>query len=137
MFGDTIKTIREARKLSQSAFAKQMGVTQKAVSLWESGSVCPRVDKLPDICRTLGCRIDDLFEEMGEGREATPHAAEAGQMVPPGALAEDCGVPAGGPAATGAAEAGPNTMAAGEAAGGMPWWRPPDVDDEDMSWLTE
>jgi len=35
---DTIRTIREKRKLSQSAFAVLLGVTQKAVSLWETGS---------------------------------------------------------------------------------------------------
>jgi len=66
VIANKIRAIREARKLSQSDFAARLGVTQKAVSLWETGSACPRADKLAEIVRVLGCRIDDLFEENEE-----------------------------------------------------------------------
>lgn len=36
--GDRIRTLREARKLSQEALGKLVGVTKGAVSQWESGS---------------------------------------------------------------------------------------------------
>lgn len=36
--GDRIKTLREARRLSQEALGKLVGVTKGAVSQWESGS---------------------------------------------------------------------------------------------------
>ena len=35
--GRTIRTLREAQKLSQSELAKKMGVTRQSVSRWESG----------------------------------------------------------------------------------------------------
>ena len=59
----TIKKMREKAKLSQEKLAELLGVTQGAVSQWESGEVSPTTDKLPELAKILGCTIDELYEK--------------------------------------------------------------------------
>lgn len=49
--------------MSQAQLASALGVTQGAISQWESDLSCPRLDKLPDIAKALGCKISDLFKD--------------------------------------------------------------------------
>lgn len=57
----TIKAARVNVGLTQSAFAKAIGVGVKTVQNWESGASCPRADKMPEICSVLKCRIEDII----------------------------------------------------------------------------
>lgn len=58
-----IKYYREKKHLSQLAVAEKMNVSQQAINKWENGDSFPRADKLPELAKILGCRIDDLFEK--------------------------------------------------------------------------
>ena len=57
----SIKAARVNAGLTQSDFAKKIGVGEKTVQNWESGATCPRADKMPQICAVLGCETDDII----------------------------------------------------------------------------
>lgn len=57
-----IKKLRQEYKITQSEFAKHLGVAQNTVSMWENNNRTPRADKLPEIAKVLKCEISDLFD---------------------------------------------------------------------------
>ena len=57
----TIKAARVNANLTQAGFAKQIRVGVKTVQNWESGASSPRADKMPEICKVLGCKIEDII----------------------------------------------------------------------------
>lgn len=58
-----IHQARHAAGLTQSKVAAQIGVTQAAVSAWESGKATPGLENLHKLAVALGCQIDDLVGE--------------------------------------------------------------------------
>ena len=56
-----IKSYRQMRGLSQSALGEKVGVSNRAVSNWESGANGIDVDLLPEICAALEISADDLL----------------------------------------------------------------------------
>lgn len=58
-----IKDFREKRNKTQTELAKDLGVSQQAVAMWEKGTNKPRADKLIQLARILGCTIDELFKD--------------------------------------------------------------------------
>jgi transcriptional regulator with XRE-family HTH domain len=57
----TIKAARINKNLTQSAFAKAIGVGVRTVQNWETGASSPRADKMPEICKVLGCETNDII----------------------------------------------------------------------------
>lgn len=55
-----IKKKREQLGLTQAELAKEMGVDQSAVCLWETGKTLPRAKLLPKLAEILKCSVDDL-----------------------------------------------------------------------------
>ena len=70
-FEHIIIQYRRALGLTQEALAQQLGVTNQAVSKWESGQSCPDIALLPKLADLFGITIDELF-----GREAPKTAPE-------------------------------------------------------------
>jgi transcriptional regulator with XRE-family HTH domain len=58
-----IESLRKAAGLSQEDLANLVGVTQGAVSQWESGESFPRAKLLIQISKILSCTVDDLLEK--------------------------------------------------------------------------
>ena len=57
-FGATISALRKEKGLTQLELARQMGVTDKAVSKWERNLSFPDVASLPKLAEVLGtCRF--------------------------------------------------------------------------------
>lgn len=56
-----IKNLRLAAKLTQHQLGAAVGVSQVAVSAWESGAAYPSAALLPRLAETLGCSIDALY----------------------------------------------------------------------------
>lgn len=54
---------RRAAGLSQAAVAKELGVTDAAVCMWETGKTLPRASLIPKIATLYKCTIDELFCE--------------------------------------------------------------------------
>ena len=58
---NTIKTKRENANMTQIELANQLGVTQGAVSQWESGITKPTIDLMFRIAKIFDCTAEELF----------------------------------------------------------------------------
>ena len=56
-----IRKIRERKKISQGSIAALIGVTQSAVSQWESSKTTPTAQNIIDLARILDCTTDDIL----------------------------------------------------------------------------
>ena len=56
-----IRKIRKSKKISQGSIAALIGVTQAAVSQWESGKTMPTAQNIIDLARILDCTTDDIL----------------------------------------------------------------------------
>lgn len=59
--GSQIAHHRKQRNLTQEALAQRLGVTNQAVSKWESGQACPDIQLLPELADLFEITIDTLF----------------------------------------------------------------------------
>ncbi|WP_286684671.1 helix-turn-helix domain-containing protein [Collinsella sp. UBA1693] len=73
---DTIRTLREARALTQRELATAVGVTDKAVSKWESGRGLPDISLIEGLAAALGVSVAELLS--GDVRQ---NANRAGNMA--------------------------------------------------------
>lgn len=62
-FATNIKRLRISHNLTQLELAKIAGVSDKAVSTWESGRKMPRIQVLNKLCDYFGVSFGELFEE--------------------------------------------------------------------------
>ena len=60
--GNRIKEFRSQAKMSQKTLAEMLGVTNRAVSNWESGANGIDVDLIPAICEALNISPNDLLD---------------------------------------------------------------------------
>lgn len=60
-FGNFLYTLRKEKGLSQSQFGEMLGVTNKSVSKWETGSSKPGTKLIPRIAEILGITVEELF----------------------------------------------------------------------------
>ena len=60
-FSEIISAHRRKLGLTQEGLAQKLGVTNQAVSKWESGQSCPDIALLPAIADLFGITIDALF----------------------------------------------------------------------------
>lgn len=58
-----IKKLRVDRGITQTALAKQLGVLQSTVAMWENGTNNPRADTLVQLSQILGVTVDDLLKD--------------------------------------------------------------------------
>lgn len=61
-----IKELREAAGMTQGQLANAMGTMNSAIANWESELALPRSRQLPQLAKTLGVEISDLFEREEE-----------------------------------------------------------------------
>lgn len=73
---DAIRNLREARGLTQRQLAERIGVTDKAVSKWESGRGLPDISLIENLAEALGVSVAELL--TGDVRE---NANWAGNML--------------------------------------------------------
>ena len=80
-----IKLLREKYKLSQKDLALIAGVTDKAVSTWESGAKEPRMGAIQKIADHFGLKKSNLIEDNGltekQGYYIDPEAAKMAQEL--------------------------------------------------------
>jgi len=68
--GDYIQLKRKALKLTQQDLGDKLGVTDKAVSKWETGAALPDVSLYKDLCAILNITIEELLN--GEDNRKLP-----------------------------------------------------------------
>ncbi len=72
--GAFIAERRKAIGLTQQMLADRLGLTNKAVSKWETGDGLPDITVLPALAENLGVTVDELL--AGERRPESPQAGE-------------------------------------------------------------
>ena len=60
-FKDNLIELRKSRGLSQEQLAKDLGLTQAAVSAYEVGTRVPRDDMKPVIAKYFGVSVGSIF----------------------------------------------------------------------------
>ena len=58
-----LKQMRKSRRVSQCELAQGIGVTQGAVSRWETGEAKPSLENMIAIARYFNCKVDDLIDK--------------------------------------------------------------------------
>ena len=59
--GEVIKALREKKDMTQASLAEKIGVSDKAVSKWETGRGLPDITLLEPIAGALGISVGELF----------------------------------------------------------------------------
>ncbi|MCR5539087.1 MAG: helix-turn-helix transcriptional regulator [Lachnospiraceae bacterium] len=78
--GKKIHDLRIDRGLTQKDLADAVGVTDKAVSRWETGRNFPDIASLEKIAEALGCQVSDI---LGGGDISELSSAESGRPAIP------------------------------------------------------
>jgi|GEM_PF-2713029 len=67
--GNFIYELREAKGYTQKELGEMLGVTNKAVSKWETGAAMPRPDTIRQLAIILGCTQEELLTGQRIPRE--------------------------------------------------------------------
>ncbi len=59
--GKFISECRKEKRLTQAQLAERLGVTDRAVSKWETGRSLPDASIMLDLCEQIGITVNDLF----------------------------------------------------------------------------
>ena len=84
--GENIARLRKEQGLTQAELGEMLGVSNQAVSKWESGMTMPDVMLLPEISRVLGVTLTELYGISDEGEakddiKASKIRVEEGQKI--------------------------------------------------------
>lgn len=60
LFRVNLRTLRIAADINQCELAKAIGVTQEAVSAWETGKAAPSLINTAKLCKIFDCSLDEL-----------------------------------------------------------------------------
>lgn len=74
--GEFIAACRKDHEMTQMQFAEKLGVTNKAVSKWETGKCMPDVSLFDDICLLLNITLNELFAGERIASDDIPKKAE-------------------------------------------------------------
>lgn len=61
-FGEFLYTLRKEKGMTQAELADALGVTNKAVSKWETGEAMPETALLKPLARIFGVTVDELLD---------------------------------------------------------------------------
>lgn len=75
--GETIKSMRESRGMTQQDLADLLYVTRQTVSRWESGSRCPDLIMAKKIAVVFEITLDELVPENDAGDCTPPRRASS------------------------------------------------------------
>ncbi len=67
--GERIRALRDERRLSQDALAKEIGVSTNTISRWETATYKPSIEDLQKVADFFNVRLSSLLpadEEQGE-----------------------------------------------------------------------
>ena len=59
--GERLLYLRKNKGITQENLAKELGITNQAVSKWESGQCCPDIDLIPEIARFYSISVGELL----------------------------------------------------------------------------
>lgn len=62
-FGDNLRRLRKAKKLSQEQLAEKVGVSRQSISKWECGEAYPEMDNILILCNIFHCKLNEIVHE--------------------------------------------------------------------------
>lgn len=62
-FGENLKRLRKAKKLSQEELAEKVNVSRQSVSKWETGDAYPEMNNILELCHIFHCNINELVND--------------------------------------------------------------------------
>lgn len=68
-FGIYIRDLREKKKLSQAELGQLIGVSNKAVSKWETGAAYPSSEYIFPLAKALDVSVEELYRMMSEDKK--------------------------------------------------------------------
>ena len=77
--GSFISEMRKDKGLTQKELADQVGVSDKAVSRWETGKGLPDTSIMPELCKVLDINVNELLS--GERLNAEAYGGKAEEMM--------------------------------------------------------
>jgi transcriptional regulator with XRE-family HTH domain len=79
--GNFISTMRKSLRFTQQEMAEILGVTNKAVSKWETGEGYPEITIVPAIAEILGVTVDELLKgEKSKSQKLEPASSESSKQ---------------------------------------------------------
>ena len=63
--GKFISDCRKKQNLTQAGLAEQLGITDRAISKWETGRALPDSSIMLDLCKILKISVNDLLNGGG------------------------------------------------------------------------
>lgn len=57
-----LKALRVSKGKTQTALAKELGISQGALSMWETGLSAPKITDLPKIAAALNVPVEQVLE---------------------------------------------------------------------------
>ncbi len=80
-FGEFLYQLRKEHGMTQAALAEKLGVTNKAVSKWETGEAMPETDLLVPLAEIFGVTVDELLRG-GRSGESDAKTAPRQEDIP-------------------------------------------------------
>ena len=77
--GSFISEMRKEKGLTQKQLADIVGVSDKAVSRWETGKGLPDTSIMPELCKALDININELLS--GERLNAEAYSGKAEEIM--------------------------------------------------------
>ena len=77
--GSFISEMRKEKGLTQKQLADQVGVSDKAVSRWETGKGLPDTSIMPELCKALDINVNELLS--GERLNAEAYSGKAEEIM--------------------------------------------------------
>lgn len=77
--GSFIAEMRKEKGLTQKQLADQVGVSDKAVSRWETGKGLPDTSIMPELCKALDINVNELLS--GERLNAEAYSGKAEEIM--------------------------------------------------------
>ena len=77
--GSFISDMRKEKGLTQKQLAELVGVSDKAVSRWETGKGLPDTSIMPELCKALDININELLS--GERLNADTYSGKAEKLM--------------------------------------------------------
>lgn len=74
----TLRTLRQSAGYSQAKLGKQLGVSQSAVKLWESGECEPSISNVVALAKTLNVSLKTICTSIGVDLTGIPEESNEG-----------------------------------------------------------
>ena len=82
--GDTIRSLREKKSMTQKELATQLNVSEKTISKWETNKGLPDISIVPELARSLSVSICELLTgEVAENRNVSANMLKSNFYVCP------------------------------------------------------